>query len=973
MHTFLKRGPGVLLALFLAAVPAARAQVAGGNVYGVVTDDSGAVLPGVAVSLTGPYGTRSTTTGGQGEFRFLNVDQGKYAIKTTLTGFSGLSREITVNTGVNVNLDFRMKVASVEETVTITAEAPIVDVKKVGTATTITKEEIAEIPNARDPWAMLRTVPGVILDRVNIGGNENGQQANFVGKGDNGDNTMWNLDGVVITDTGSVGASPTYFDFDAFEEISISTGGSDLRTQTGGIGINLVTRRGTNKFQGSAHGYLTHDDFQSTNLPDELKGDLRLKGADKGDHIDQIADWGFDLGGPLVKDKLWFYGSWGKQDVRLTRIVQTKDRTVLKSYNAKLNWQAGQNDLVSLFYFNGLKTKLGRSIGVAGITEQDSMLWDQSNLYDGGPHGFLKGEWNHTFSPNLFTSLKVSNYSTGFFLHPRGGDVNGTMDFDNGVGSGSWITVDNTRPAKTVNLDGSYFKSGKGGSHEFKFGFGYRKFNVTSTTHWGGNQLFSYIAGGTGYTHVSRDARNKTQADYWSGYAGDTFSKGRLTVNAGVRWDRQTSKNLPSSVPANKSFPDILGAIDFDGNTPHIVWNDLAPRVGLTLALDESKKTVARASYARYAAQLPSGQASFLAPAQSPGAYFAYLWDDNNGDGVAQPNEVRTDLGVQYFNYVNPNDPNGASPNRLAPDYKAQHDNEFLVGLERELVKNLAVSVAYTYRRTTDATAWTPRTGFTGADYTPATFSRNGYTATGYVPNAEKVLASGGSRTLGNRPDYHRDFHGFEASLIKRMANRWMGRVAFTYNNPREFLDGPGAVSDPTKTDTDVAGNFSPLAGPQVDGGAYPTRSSGSGKGDAFINAKWQLTANLLVHLPAGFEASGALFGRQGHPRPIVQRRGLGFDGPIRILSDQTAALDTLRLPNVWNLDLRAAKNVRLGGTSFVLSADLFNVLNANTELSRGRQASSGLYVKATGAGSFNRLDEILNPRVFRLGVRFQF
>ena len=970
MQSLVKRVPGIALALVLAAVSAAQAQVSTGNVYGVVHDDSGAVLPGVTVALTGPYGTRSTTTGGQGEFRFLNVDQGRYTVKTGLTGFAGQARDVTVNVGTNVNLTFQMKVATVEETVTITAEAPIVDVKKMGTATTITKEEIASIPNARDPWAMLRTVPGVIMDRVNIGGNENGQQANFVGKGDNGDNTMWNLDGVVITDTGSVGASPTYFDFDAFEEISISTGGSDLRAQTGGIGINLVTRRGTNKIRGSAHGYLTHDDFQSSNLPAELVGDLRLKGKDKGDHIEQISDYGFDLGGPIVKDKLWFYGSWGKQDVRLTRITQTADKTKLDSYNVKLNWQAGQNDMVSLFYFNGAKEKDGRSTGI-GLQEDDSFLWDQGNLYGSGPHGFIKGEWNHTFTPNFYLSGKYSRYNTGFFLSPRGGDINGTADFDSGQAHGSYFSVKNTRPAQTANLDASYFKSGKSGTHEFKFGFGYRKFNVTSTTHWGGNQLFSYITGGTGYVHVARDAKNATQADYWSGYAGDTFSKGRLTVNAGVRWDRQTSKNLPSSVPANASFPGILGAINFDGNTPEIKWNDLSPRVGLSLALDESKKTVARASYARYASQLPSGQASFLAPAVSPGAYFAYLWDDHNGDGFAQPNEVRTDLGVQYFNYVNPNDPNGASPNRLASDYKAQHDDEFILGLEHELVRDLAVSVAYTYRRTTDATAWTPRTGFTAADYTQATFTRNGYTAIGYIPDGDKVLASGGSRTLGNRPDYHRNFNGFEASIIKRLSHHWMGRAAFTYNDPKEYIDGPGAIGNPSRTDTDVVGNFSLVSGPQVDGGNYPTRSSGSGKGDSFVNAKWQLTANTLFQLPAGFEVSGALFGRQGHPRPIVQRRGLGFEGPVRLLA--VPELDSLRLPNVWNLDLRAAKNIHLGGTTFVLSADLFNVFNANTELSRGRQASSALYVKATNTGSFNRLDEILNPRVFRLGVRFQF
>ena len=193
--------------------------------------------------------------------------------------------------------------------------------------------------------------------------------------------------------------------------------------------------------------------------------------------------------------------------------------------------------------------------------------------------------------------------------------MNGTADFDTGQAHGSYFSVKNTRPAQTANVDASYFKSGKGGTHEFKFGFGYRNFNVTTTTHWGGNHLFSYIAGGTGYVHVARDAKNATQADYWSGYAGDTFSKGRLTVNAGARWDRQTSKNLPSSVAANASFPNILGAINFDGNTPQIKWNDISPRVGLTLALDESKKTVRARATPATPASSRRGRPAFLAPA----------------------------------------------------------------------------------------------------------------------------------------------------------------------------------------------------------------------------------------------------------------------------------------------------------------------------------------------------------------------
>src|SRR4029450_8020054 len=186
-----------------------------------------------------------------------------------------------------------------------------------------------------------------------------------------------------------------------------------------------------------------------------------------------------------------------------------------------------------------------------------------------------------------------------------------------------------------------------------------------------------------------------------------------------------------------------------------------------------------------------------------------------------------------------------------------------------------------------------------------------------------------------NRPDSHRTFNGFEASLVKRLSHKWMARVAFTYTNPLEYIDGPGAISNPSHTDTDQIGNFPAVRGRQVDGGAYPTRSSGSGKGDAFINAKWQIITNALVELPGGFELSGAFFGREGHPRPIVFRRVLGFEGPVRVLADQNQQLDAERLPNIYNLDLRLAKNFKVGGSSFLLSADLFNVFNSNTELSR--------------------------------------
>jgi hypothetical protein len=182
-------------------------------------------------------------------------------------------------------------------------ETPLVDVKKRGTSTTMITDELQKTPNARDPWGVLKNVPGVQLDRMNIAGNENGQQANAGGKGTVEADKMWSIDGLVVTDMTATGGSPTYFDFDAFEEIAVTTGGADLQTQSGGIGINLVTKRGTNKFRGGARFFFTHDDLQSSNLPDTLVSDPRLENPDgsfrdKADHIQQIGDYGFDLGGP---------------------------------------------------------------------------------------------------------------------------------------------------------------------------------------------------------------------------------------------------------------------------------------------------------------------------------------------------------------------------------------------------------------------------------------------------------------------------------------------------------------------------------------------------------------------------------------------------------------------------------------------------------------------------------------------------
>jgi len=307
---------GLAFVLVAGLSPSAWAQISTGGIYGKVTDEQSAVLPGATVTLTGANtGARSTTSGPGGEFRFIGLDPGTYTVAVALPGFATTQRTVTVSAGVSVDVNFTAKVAGVAETVTVDAETPVIDTKKMGTGTTVSQQELTMIPNSRDPWAFMRAVPGVQVDRVNQAGSESGQQSGFIGKGSPATDAMWVLDGIVITDPAAVGASPTYFDFDAFDEIAVTTTGADLTTQGGGASINLTTKRGTNSFHGSARYILAHDDLSFGNLPDSLANDPRLENPDgtrrdKADHIQQISDYGFDVGGPIVSTSTLFSTAW---------------------------------------------------------------------------------------------------------------------------------------------------------------------------------------------------------------------------------------------------------------------------------------------------------------------------------------------------------------------------------------------------------------------------------------------------------------------------------------------------------------------------------------------------------------------------------------------------------------------------------------------------------------------------------------
>ncbi len=193
---------------------------------------------------------------------------------------------------------------------------------------------------------------------------------------------------------------------------------------------------------------------------------------------------------------------------------------------------------------------------------------------------------------------------------------------------GSYLGFTARKPWHIANLDGNYFTNGWGGQHEFKFGFGYRKHPARTTTTFSGepDPGLQHNGGGDYVARVTRQRNVKFTESVYSGYLGDTFTKGRFTANLGVRWDRQHSFNEPSTAPANPAFPELLPELAYDGAGATITWNDFSPRLSVNLALDEARKTVARASYSRYAGQLFPNDVTTVSPVGGYSTFVAYRW-----------------------------------------------------------------------------------------------------------------------------------------------------------------------------------------------------------------------------------------------------------------------------------------------------------------------------------------------------------
>jgi hypothetical protein len=980
-----------------------------GEIFGKVTDTSGGVMPGVTVTLTGPVLLRplTATTSETGTYRFPRLDIGTYTVTFELAGFKRVVREaIRLEIGFNAQINATLEISTIQETVTVTGETPIVDLKDNSKGARFNQEALQALPSARDPWVMIEQTPSVAMDRQNVGGNMSGQQSNFVARGAAFAQQKWNLDGVDITDMAATGGSPVYFDFDAFEEMQISTGGADVAMQSPGVAVNLVTKSGTDQLRGSGRTYITDTKFQSNNVTDTL----RQQGASTGNPIQNIKDYGIEAGGPIKRGRAWIWGAYGKQDVKVginnfykpdaaCQAMKANplayslpdvwgclntDQTILNNYNAKFALQTVKDNQFSFFFNAAEKIRNARDASDLRPIETtyrqigvDNPALGSSWWKTGMPKTYKWAD-RHIFSDRFMVEASYAHVGNNFaltFHEDALRTVQPSYEITTGAYARSYTESVYVRPTDSIDIIGNYFWPGVlGGDHALKFGFKYRNDIAHTDGHWGGNAIARFRNGVASEAQLYRDNRSEYGLYNRNFYVQDSYNRKKLTVNLGFRLDFQTDYANPSSVEANPFYglPTYAGvysgvtytgapfnqlpALSFPGaralGDKDLWFKNISPRLGFTYDVLGDGKNVVRFNFARYVNQLGGNSLQMSSTYNTVGTTLVrYPWVDVNRDGYIQANEiVLTAVPLSWTSGYDYNNPTKATTSGTNDgNMTTPVTNEILVGFDKQVGNDFAVSATYIWRKYMNDT-WSDRVNWTPANYTPVAYTPTGCPSgarcnqiTYYNPTSPIPVAY----VYTNRPDYWRGYQGVELTARKRMSKNWMMSVGFSYNDAPVHYDSPAAYEDPTNIEN-------------LNGGQYAPQSTTSGIENVYVNAKWIFRVSGVYTLPWRIDVAGFYNTRGGYPfiQNILTPSRPNGAGTFNVYLDK---LGDNRLPNYQQLDLRLSRAFGFGRVKIVPAMDVFNVLNTNTALA---------IRPVQNASNANTLSAIVAPRVIRFGFR---
>ncbi len=919
-------------------------QVRTGSIYGTVTDPQGGPLPGVTVTLRSSVtGQMVTVTDVGGNYRFPSLPPATdYQLRFELQGFRPVVRsDISVQVGANVQVNAQLAPGAAEEVV-VRGAPPLVDVKKTAVTTNLTSDILQSVPSARDPWVMLELAPGILVDRVNVGGSQSGQQSGFEARGTSMRN--WMYDGVETTEGGSGagggGGSGGYFDFEAFEEMQIVAGANDVESFIPGTMINIVTKRGSNKLSANARFYWTAENLQMTNHKD-LDAAGRLLTPRGANRVGDTYDVGFYVSGPFVQDKIWFWAGYNAQRIQqLVPIVgrpDHRDKTQLDIINTKLNTQLGSHMLEFLLYWDD-KRKQGR--GVEDPRRRPETTWDQK-----GPVPTVKFQDEWFARDDLFLSFRVGAHLISWQLKPKGGIDRPVMqDLKTGIWYNTYLWFDTEDPAYHAVAQGIYYRSDwLGGNHEFKFGVDFRYKPSVYQEGWGNGTRILYFditrPDLGGILQVIRPLRLTRYHRRVSLYAQDTFAIGRVTLLLGARYDLQQSGLLDGRIDAIPPFP----AAEVEGRNL-LTWHTFSPRVGLTLDVMGRGRTILKGNFAFYPEPIGYDAPNVMSPLRQLRRDFEWR-GDRNGNGVPDPDE----LGRLIFWDHDVNNPNRVVN---AVDLNSPKYLEATVGIEQQVGGHLGLALYGFWRRMWDFRWEFPYDidGKVTADQIYGCWVEAGRLPPewGGWPYYYCTVQKPPGVLLTNRPDYFRTYRGVELRFHRRMSQRWMAFGSLTLQDQREHYDSERAFFDPTN----VA---------QTDGRPYWAGCFGT----ACVNARWMAKLGVVAQLPWDVHVGLTFHAHEGYIFPsrfLVRRPSNGWGATLLV---STHRVGELRYPTFWMVNARAEKRFVLGPGRLSLSLDAFNVTNNNMALQ--------WFDRANDPSRYRKIQEIPAPFVVRLGIRYDY
>ncbi len=961
----------IALVAFISIVGASTTfaqSVASGTIEGTVKDESNSVLPGVTITVTSPQlqvGQLVQVSDAQGNYKFVDLPAGTYRLKAELTGFSALVRDdLRLTVGFNARIDVTMKLGAMEESVTVSGQSPVVDVTSTAASVAFTKDVLDSIPRGRDLQNIFAMAPGVTQAVADVGGSTMAQRQNLSSYGVLSQPKL-QVEGMNIT-MGADQNTAIYFNDSTLEEVQIKTSGNDAEVSVPGISMVAIMKSGGNTFHGTYQASAESPRFQA----DNLDSSLQAQGLTATSPLRKFYDVSADLGGRIVRDRVWFYGAYGRQAKTegvlgfasgpgpdgkyLTADDPLADAdTSLAQVSAKLSFQLSKNNRLVYAWQRGTKAQPQNNAG--RFTPLESTR-DYKN-----PTAIQKFELQSMLSPRVLVNAVAgySGYVTDYDAarsYARA-DAPPRQDLATTLNTGSAPLHQNkTRDRFQTEDSISFFpERSLGGKHELKTGISV--YLDRSSDGYSNNLacnciLYTDTIGGVAGTPSQIRIYNTPvvpddHADTYAVYLKDSWRPtSRVTVNLGVRWERQHSFLPAQSYDGPRDWPTVFLA----GTFPQIEVQTLTravPRTGV--AWDIGGKAVVKATFGLYNYMLGDTYADAFNRNATANAVFN--WHDLNGDRLYQPGEVNLDVNGPDFRSIT-----AASNQILNPNLKSPDIWETTASFERELAANMGVRVMYVNKRVTGSIVNSTNNSVTVNTLRP--FSAWSVPITRRDPGPDGVLGTAddaGTVTLFDYTPAYRGagfvntqivnatntdvYHSIEGTLTKRFSSRWTGQVSyFAVKNHRwiaSVFNSPNDQFFPLDETWSWAGNVT---------GSY--RLPGDVTVAGFLQTKNGVTGQRTYIFRQADPDGGPAIAQNGNTTIRVEPYG------SRRLSPQNI------------LNLRASKDLSLGGARRVdIDVDVFNVLNAATPTLANFQSGP----------TFGYVTNVIPARIARLGVRFRF